>query len=365
MRTFFGTKKYEYGTTLIILFNGFFIWQEIDYPTKFPYVYINMVFSLVYCFEIGCKMYAFGPYFWYSNWNVFDFTVTGITIASDFAEYVVPPQTAANMRTLAPVIRLLRLMRLTNMFAGLKSLMRSFVTSLGALGWIMVFIAIWFFICACLTTILIGRKSFFPDSATKDPKDAQMLRGLFNSVPNSMYALWEVMSMEGWIGVVRPLSRTNPGLVFFFFVFIFVGAFFLLNLVTAVVVDRTVAAQAEGEACGAAVENDEKEVLIFEFIADLKSRNEREDSIKRDFLAALLRESDIEEKLQEFDWEAEMVMNACAMIDKERTGSISLEKLQHMISSSSRPVEMMTMIRMQAELTARLEKQQKILKELL
>jgi voltage-gated sodium channel len=364
MRTFFGTKKYEWATTSVILFNGYFIWQEIDYPTKFPYVWINLVFSFVYCFEIGCKMYAFGPYFWYSNWNVFDFTVTGITIASDFAEYVVPPQTAANMRTLAPVIRLLRLMRLTNMFAGLKSLARSFVTSLGALGWIMVFVAIWFFICACLTTILIGRESFFPDSATKDPKDAQMLRKMFNSVPNSMYALWEVMSMEGWIGVVRPLSRTNPGLVAFFFIFIFVAAFFLMNLVTAVVVDRTVAAQQEGESCGKAVEDDEKEVSIFELIADIKTRNEGQDIIKREFLAALLREPDIEGRLQEFEWEAEMVLNVCAMIDKQRTGEISLEKLQHMVSSSSRPVEMMTMIRMQAELTARLEKQQVILKEL-
>jgi hypothetical protein len=268
------------------------------------------------------------------------------------------------MRMLAPVIRLLRFLRLTNMFAGLKSLARSFVMSLGALGWIGVFVIIWFYICACLTTILVGRKSFFPDSATADPKESQRLRGLFDTVPHSMYALFEVMSMEGWIGVVRPISRTNPGLVFFFFLFIFVAAFFLMNLVTAVVVDRTVAAQAEGEAAGDACQNDEKEVQIFELMADLKKRNEGQDVISRDLLVALVREHDIEHRLQEFEWNAEMVENVCAMIDKSGQGTVSLEKLQHSISGASRPVEMMTLIRMQAELTSRLEKQQAELREL-
>jgi hypothetical protein len=56
MRKFFGTKFYEYGTTSVIVLNGYFIWYEIDYPTAYPYVMINLAFSVWYIFEIGCKM---------------------------------------------------------------------------------------------------------------------------------------------------------------------------------------------------------------------------------------------------------------------------------------------------------------------
>jgi len=361
LRTFFGTKKYEYGTTSVILLNGFFIWSEIDKPTAYPYVMINMVFSLVYVFELSCKMYAFGNYFWFSNWNVFDFTVTGITILSDFAEYVVDGQTAKNMRTLAPVIRLLRLLRLTNMFAGLRSLASAFVGSLGALGWIMVFVMIWFFICGCLTTILVGRKDFFPDSATSNPADAKRIRDMFHTVPDSMYSLFEVMSMEGWVGVVRPISRTQPGLVFFFFVFIFVAAFFLLNLVTAVVVDRTMQAQEEGDQAASACDNDDTEVQIFELIAQFKKANDGEDIISRKALSALLEDEEVHEQLHAFEWHAQTVEDVCSTLDRDSTGLVSLVALQMAIGSASRPVEMMTLIRMQAEMTQRLERNEQLL----
>jgi voltage-gated sodium channel len=323
-----------------------------------------MVFSLVYVFELSCKMYAFGTYFWFSNWNVFDFTVTGITIMSDFAEYVVDGQTAKNMRTLAPVIRLLRLLRLTNMFAGLRSLASAFISSLGALGWIMVFVVIWFFICGCLTTILVGRKEFFPDSATSNPADAKVLRADFDTVPHSMYALFEVMSMEGWVGVVRPISRTQPGLVFFFFLFIFVAAFFLMNLVTAVVVDRTVQAQEEGENAASACDNDDKEVQIFELIAQFKKANDNEDIISRKALSELLEDEEVHEQLHAFEWHAQTVEDVCSMIDKDNTGSVSLLQLQAEISAASRPVDMMKLIRMQAEMTNRLERQEQLLMKL-
>jgi len=364
LRNFFGTKRYEYGTTMVILFNGFFIWQEIDYPTKFPYVMVNMVFSIVYVFELSCKMYAFGNYFWFSSWNVFDFTVTGVTIISDFAEYFVDKDTAKTMRTLAPVIRLLRLLRLTNMFAGLRSLASAFISSLGALGWIMVFVVIWFFICGCLTTILVGRKEFFPDSATSNPADAKVLRADFDTVPHSMYALFEVMSMEGWVGVVRPISRTQPGLVFFFFLFIFVAAFFLMNLVTAVVVDRTVQAQEEGENAASACDNDDKEVQIFELIAQFKKANDNEDIISRKALSELLEDEEVHEQLHAFEWHAQTVEDVCSMIDKDNTGSVSLHQLQAEISAASRPVDMMKLIRMQAEMTNRLERQEQLLMKL-
>jgi hypothetical protein len=176
-----------------------------------------------------------------------------------------------------------------------------------------------------------------------------------------MYSLFEVMSMEGWVGVVRPISRTNPGLVFFFFVFIFVAAFFLLNLVTAVVVDRTMQAQEEGDQAASACDNDDKEVQIFEFIKQLKKDNNDEDEISRSALAALLEAEGVDEQLKEFDWDAQTVENVCATIDRDNTGYVSLRLLQRAIGTASRPIEMMTYILMQAQMTQRLERNEQLL----
>merc|ERR1719343_1122641 len=60
-----------------------------------------------------------------------------------------------------------------------------------------------------------------------------------------MFTLFEVMTLDSWSGNVRPMLHTRFHVVLFFVVFIITTAFFLLNLVTAVVVDRTVAAQEE------------------------------------------------------------------------------------------------------------------------
>jgi hypothetical protein len=133
-----------------------------------------------------------------------------------------------------------------------------------------------------------------------------------------------------------------------------------MNLVTAVVVDRTMQAQEEGERAGDACENDEKEVQIFELISDIKDRNQGQDIILRATLSAMLKEDEIQDRLYEFDWHADTVEDVCAMVDKEGTGSLSLAKLQKQLSQSMRPIEMITMIAMQAEMTTKLESSEQL-----
>jgi len=365
LRSLFGKKMYEYAIAGVIIVNGFFIMAEIDYPEAFPYFHINLIFSVLYLVEISAKIWAFGKFFFYSNWNCFDLTVTSITVFSDFAEHFVDKQTAKNMRTLAPVIRLLRLARLCNLAPGLKALMTAFTKSLGALGWIMVFIAIWFFISGCLVTILVGREAFFPDTAASTPADSQRIRAKFDTVPHSMYSLFEVMAMEGWVGVVRPISRTQPGLVFFFFLFIFIAAFFLLNLVTAVVVDRTMQAQEEAETAGKACEGDEGEMVIFDMIAHLKTLNGDEDVILRTDLKKFMEDDVIVEFLYKIEWQASVVENLCSVMDKNNEGKISLQALQAQISGGGEEITIMKWIKMQAEMTRRMEKNEQILKSYL
>jgi len=59
------------------------------------------------------------------------------------------------------------------------------------------------------------------------------------SIPRSMYSLFELMTLEGWQQVGRPLVSQQPLMAIFFFSFIMIFTFGLLNMVVAVVVEKT------------------------------------------------------------------------------------------------------------------------------
>jgi hypothetical protein len=54
-----------------------------------------------------------------------------------------------------------------------------------------------------------------------------------------MYSLFEIMTLEGWDQVGRPLVREEPAMAVFLFLFIMVFTFGLLNMIVAMVVEKT------------------------------------------------------------------------------------------------------------------------------
>merc|ERR1719389_878948 len=137
---------------------------------------------------------------------------------------------------------------------------------------------LWFYICACVCTVFMGRKQWLPNSSTPGAQD---LRNKFDNIPISMYTLFEVMTLEGWTDVARPLLGSRPMMIIFFMLFVFTSAFFLLNLVTAVVVDRTMTSQAQAEDSSLFVKEDERERQITKLHLALKERNGGQDRIRR------------------------------------------------------------------------------------
>merc|ERR1719301_217372 len=108
-------------------------------------------------------------------------------------------------------------------------------------------------------------------------EDAAKLRALFKNIRTSMYTLFEVMMMEGWIEVVRPLVGHRPFLVIFFLLFVFLSTFFLLNLVTSVVVDRTMQAKDEDDDNIQSVKEDMRVGRISELCKEMLKLNKDED----------------------------------------------------------------------------------------
>lgn len=61
----------------------------------------------------------------------------------------------------------------------------------------------------------------------------------FGTVPRSMYSLFEIMTLEGWQDVARPLVTKQPMLFFFIAIFIMVFTFGMLNMIIGLMVSKT------------------------------------------------------------------------------------------------------------------------------
>merc|ERR1719240_2054734 len=101
-----------------------------------------------------------------------------------------------------------------------------------------------------------------------DVPNAAELRDKFSSIPMSVYSLFEVMTLEGMTEVTRPLLEHRPWMIVFFLLFIVVSAFFLMNLITAVIVDKTVEAQEADKDARDAMAEDTQTAIIQVVISD-------------------------------------------------------------------------------------------------
>jgi len=365
LRKFFGSSLYEYTIMLVICCNAVTIGLEIDNEHYFPWwcwMIINTTFGAIYLIEMLLKIFAFGVKRYFgSPWNCFDFIVTNLTLVGDglvvwqLATGASTSSKKGGFTAVVPVLRLLRILRIAKMFHEMRVLLGSFVGSISALGWIVLLMALWFYICACVCTVFMGRKQWIPENASQQEQD---LRKNFDNIPISMYTLFEVMTLEGWTDVVRPLLGSRPVMIVFFMFFVFVSAFFLLNLVTAVVVDRTMASQAQSEDTSTYVKEDERESQIGNLHMAILRRNNGQDRIRRADLIAWSKEPFVKPYLEKLDWDAKEVSEIGVLLDDDNSGTVSLARLREYWSSYGQPLDTAMVLRFQLQLAQRLDHQE-------
>jgi len=186
-------------------------------------------------------------------------------------------------------------------------------------------------------------------------KDAPKLRALFKNIRTSMYTLFEVMMMEGWIEVVRPLVGHRPFLVLFFLLFVFLSAFFLLNLVTSVVVDRTMQAKQEDEANIETVSEDLRVGRINELCKRFATLNNGQDLFKPESLFDWEKDEKVAEWLEILEWDGPFFESLCELLDHKPTGEVSLKALKDLCICYGLPLNTDTFMRVQIQVVRRMQ----------
>jgi voltage-gated sodium channel len=173
----------------------------------------------IFVIELTLKIFAFGPRFFMSGWNVFDFLIVGIALTPG-------AQTFGVLRAL----RILRVLRVISIAPRLRRVVEGFVTALPGMGSVFLLMAIIFYIGAVMATKLFGAD--FPE--------------WFGGLGRSAYTLFQIMTLESWsMGIVRPVMETIPQAWIFFVPFIMVTTFAVVNLLVGLIVNSMQEANAD------------------------------------------------------------------------------------------------------------------------
>ena len=173
----------------------------------------NGVILAIFVAEIILKLIAFGPRFFRSGWNIFDFFIVAIAL--------VP---ASGPLEILRALRILRVLRLLSQIPKLRAIIESLLRALPGMGWTALLLLLVFYIFAVMGTKLFAEE--FPE--------------YWGNLGLSLFSLFQIMTLESWSsGVARPMMESYPLIWIYFVPFILISSFMVLNLFIAIIVTAT------------------------------------------------------------------------------------------------------------------------------
>ncbi|HKG75635.1 MAG TPA: ion transporter [Aestuariivirgaceae bacterium] len=182
----------------------------------------DRVVIIIFVVEILARLIVQRSKFFKDGWNLFDACVVGIVLA---------PATSAF--SVLRALRVLRVLRLITTVPALQRVVGGLIKALPGMSSIILLIGLIFYVSAVMAVNLYGQD--YPH--------------LFGSLGVSLYTLFTIMTLEGWVeGVVNPIMQTHPNAWLFFIPFIVFTTFTVLNLFIGIIVNAMQEEHAKAEA---------------------------------------------------------------------------------------------------------------------
>jgi voltage-gated sodium channel len=163
----------------------------------------------IFAAELALKLFAFGGRFFRSGWNLFDLAVVGIALLP-----------SAGALSVLRALRVLRILRVVSAVPKLRVMVEALMRSVPGIGSIALLLGLFFYVFAVMATKLYG--AAFPH--------------WFGSLGTSLFSLFQVMTLEGWVDIAREVMTRSPGAWMFFVLFILLATFTVLNLFIGMIV---------------------------------------------------------------------------------------------------------------------------------
>ena len=172
---------------------------------------LDAAILFIFVIEIIARIFVYRGAFFRDPWSLFDLTVVAIAL--------VP---ASGPLAVLRAFRVLRVLRALTLLPSMRRVVGGLLASIPGISSIALVMGIIFYVFAVLAATLFGDD--FPE--------------WFGSVGNSLYTLFQVMTLESWsMGIARPVMETHPYAWLFFIPFILIATFNILNLFIAITIN--------------------------------------------------------------------------------------------------------------------------------
>nr|WP_143743072.1 ion transporter [Maricaulis sp. W15] len=215
MKAFIESSRFRNFIMTLIVFNAITLGLE-TYPYEGAWftTWLPMADRIivgVFVVEILLKLIVYRHRFFLNGWNWFDLTVIIISILP-----------AAGGFSVLRALRIVRAFRLFSVMPDLRKVVEALLRAIPGMGAVMAVLGLMFYVSAVMAT------KFFSET---NPER-------FGSLGESAFALFQVMTLEGWAtDVALPVMEFHPWAWIFFLVFIVLTSFAVLNLFIAIIVD--------------------------------------------------------------------------------------------------------------------------------
>mmetsp|Transcript_3115 Transcript_3115/g.10411 ORF Transcript_3115/g.10411 Transcript_3115/m.10411 type:complete len:333 (-) Transcript_3115:776-1774(-) len=240
------TRKVDLAIICVIILNAVVIVLEVDLGPRDPYTPVQdrmfwflteAMFTVIYVMELVFRIHQQHLQWVRSWWNWLDAIVVVVSVVDCFILTLLLEADLKALRLLTflrmvRLMRLVRIIRLLRMCRGLYIMVMAFWNAMTSLCWIVVLMVLGLLISATFATVTIGHNESFRHVMVH----GESVCDRFGTVPKSMYALFELMTLEDWHEVGRPLVAESPMFFIFIFAFIIVFTFGLLNMIVGMVV---------------------------------------------------------------------------------------------------------------------------------
>jgi voltage-gated sodium channel len=194
---------------------------------------IEIVFTIIFFFELTLRIYAERGSFFKDGWNLLDFILVFLACLDTMILQWISGSGIAGISAIR-VLRLLRLVRVVRLFKAFKELwlfVTGILSAMRTLAWAAPIMILLMYMFGITTTRLFGHKWGDEDDEIFD---------YFGSVPRSMFTLFQCMTTEGWADIARLTMLYEPWAGFFFVFFLSLTTFAMNNVIVAVIVENAV-----------------------------------------------------------------------------------------------------------------------------
>jgi voltage-gated sodium channel len=257
------SPKFNLTVGAAIIVNAIIVGIEVDYgrgdllEDRQVFFMFDAFFSVGFFVEMLVRQNQLGWDYFLDPWNVFDYVLVVLSCV-DLAVSLADEGSMAAVR----IIRLLRLLRIVRnirgirMFRELWMIIQGLLDSLRTMGWVaLLMFMIVYCVSVCLTTT-VGHSEYVREHW----RYSQQYVG---TVYRSMWTVMQVITFDNWAtDIVRPMSEVSPITTWVMLAVITVCTFGVLNVIVAVMVERTLTIAKENrDIIGGVLEKTEKELL--------------------------------------------------------------------------------------------------------